>query len=319
MVNPKFSAIIAVFNGGKTLARAIDSVLNQSAPAYELIIVDDGSTDNTAETAKSYSHPRITYLKQKNAGVSSARNLGARIATGDWLSFLDADDWYFPDRLKQHSDWIAEEPELDLLTADFQYINSQGKLLGHSLKETSAGRYLLKRNPQSSRLILDSRALELFVSQHFGDTHTLSVKKSLFESVGGYDCHFNVCEDVSLLIRLCNKAYKVGAVNQALAAYYIHPSSATRKDPLNSQKQSVAALLELSRSNEQLKPEIKAGIRMALRNAYMDLAVCQLKQRCHITAIFSGFSSFSNNPGSHTLRDLVSITVSAVGDKYGKN
>ena len=108
MSTPELSVIIPVYNNEATLARALDSVLSQSYPAHEIIVVDDGSTDGSDEVVSSYGN-RIRSLYQPNGGVSAARNHGARTATGDWLAFLDADDWYYPDRLRLHAEWIAED------------------------------------------------------------------------------------------------------------------------------------------------------------------------------------------------------------------
>src|SRR3569623_1160940 len=85
MSGPAFSVIIAVYNGDATLSRAIDSVLMQSYLPHEVIVVDDGSTDGTAEIAKGYGD-RVRYLRQHNAGVAAARNAGVQAATGDWLA-----------------------------------------------------------------------------------------------------------------------------------------------------------------------------------------------------------------------------------------
>src|SRR5437868_527193 len=98
MGKPKFTVIIAVYNGARTIHRAIEPVLAQSLPPYALIVVDDGSTDGTATVVKAFS-AAVKYRYQPNAGVSAARNAGAAAANGEWLAFLDADDWYYPDRL----------------------------------------------------------------------------------------------------------------------------------------------------------------------------------------------------------------------------
>jgi glycosyltransferase involved in cell wall biosynthesis len=117
MSAPRFSVIIPAYNAAGTLARALDSVLAQTWPAFEIIVVDDGSTDATAAVAAGYGE-KIRYLHQDNAGVSAARNHGASIASGNWLTFLDADDWYYPDRLKWHGEMIERDASLDFLTGD---------------------------------------------------------------------------------------------------------------------------------------------------------------------------------------------------------
>jgi len=96
--NPLISVIIPVYNGEKYLAEAIESVLNQSYRPLEVIVIDDGSTDNSADIAKQYL-PSIKYSYQRNAGVASALNQGISISNGEYLSFLDADDLWLPDKL----------------------------------------------------------------------------------------------------------------------------------------------------------------------------------------------------------------------------
>ena len=93
------SVIIPTFNRKKNLDRTINSVLNQTFQPFEIIVVDDGSTDGTKEWVPYY-YPNIKYIYQSNAGVRAARNKGINIAKGDWLAFLDSDDEWFPKSLK---------------------------------------------------------------------------------------------------------------------------------------------------------------------------------------------------------------------------
>jgi glycosyltransferase involved in cell wall biosynthesis len=93
------SVIIPAFNAGRYVARAIESCLTQTHPPIEIIVVDDGSSDDTAEVVSRFSH-RVRLIRQENGGPGAARNQGARVATGDWLGLLDADDYWFPDKLR---------------------------------------------------------------------------------------------------------------------------------------------------------------------------------------------------------------------------
>ena len=137
-MRPNISVIIAVYNGAATIRRAIESVLLQTYAACELIIVDDGSTDCTASVVTEFGD-RITYIHQPNAGVSAARNAGAERAGSDWLAFLDADDWYYPDRLKWHAEWIARDSNLDFLTGDYDYRRPDGSFISRSMEITEVG------------------------------------------------------------------------------------------------------------------------------------------------------------------------------------
>ena len=106
-----FSIVIPTYNRAQLIVKAIESVLQQTFSDWELIIVDDGSTDNTKDVVQSYSDKRIIYLYQKNAERSEARNNGIRNATGQYICFLDSDDYYMPDRLLKLHTEILKHPE----------------------------------------------------------------------------------------------------------------------------------------------------------------------------------------------------------------
>lgn len=137
-----FSIIIPTFNYGETLGRAVDSVLNQEGDDYEIIIIDDGSTDDTALVAKVYCEQfpeKITYHLQKNKGPAEARNKGALVSEGEYLFFLDADDEMAQDLLKTLRQYLEKEGELDCLIGDHLSVDPDGKTFysaTHSLPET---------------------------------------------------------------------------------------------------------------------------------------------------------------------------------------
>ena len=105
----KVSVIIPTYNRSSVLSRAIDSVLRQSDRDFELIVVDDGSTDNTKNLIEQYSD-QITYIYQDNEGVSAARNLGLKHATGEWVAFLDSDDEWKKKKLEKQIAFIEKNP-----------------------------------------------------------------------------------------------------------------------------------------------------------------------------------------------------------------
>lgn len=272
---PRFAVIIPVYNGAATLAQALDSVLAQTWPAHEIIVVDDGSRDASAEVAAAYGG-RVSLIRQPNGGVSAARNAGARAATAEWLCFLDADDWYYPERLAVHAAMIRQDPALDFLTGDFDYVDSAGRHLRRSMECTAAGRLLL-REARDGHAVMGGDVLGDFVAQHFGDTHTLTVPRATFLELGGYPTGFAVCEDVNFLIRLCARSRRAGVVCTPMAAYRIHDGSATRSDPLRAQQQTLAALLSLVPQLRTATPCIRRGLRGAIGHARLDLAQCLLR------------------------------------------
>jgi glycosyltransferase involved in cell wall biosynthesis len=264
---PRFSVIIPAYNSEITLARAIDSVLAQSYQAQEIIVVDDGSTDGTPDVAARYGK-KLHYIRQDNAGVSSARNHGAHAASGDWLAFLDADDWYYPDRLRLHAEWIQEDAALDFLTGDYEYRDDAGKLLGTSMSQHDAGRMMLAKAAGSARVVLDqAHEIQAYVADHFGDTHTLSVPRAMFIELGGYPLGYKVCEDVHFLTRLVSRSRRIGVVCIPLGVYLIHSSSATRRNPLTAQQENVRTLTDLERMSQNFPSPVRLGIKQRMQSA----------------------------------------------------
>lgn len=114
MKQPTVSTIIPVYNGERYLAAALDSVLNQSAPPTEIVVVDDGSSDGSAAIAHRYA-PFVHCYQQPHAGPGAARNQGASMAQGDYLAFLDADDLWLPDKLASQMAYLQTHPEIDMV------------------------------------------------------------------------------------------------------------------------------------------------------------------------------------------------------------
>ncbi|HUX65314.1 glycosyltransferase family 2 protein [Sulfuricella sp.] len=306
MSNPRFSVIIPAYNAAATLARALDSVLAQTWPAHEIIVVDDGSCDATAAVAAAYGD-KVRYLYQLNAGVSAARNAGAQAASGDWLAFLDADDWYYPNRLKWHADWIARDSELDFLTGDYEYRDPAGKLIGTSMAARQSGQRMLLKAAGAREVVMQGREFEAFVADHFGDTHTLSVPLTTFLALGGYPPGFKVCEDVHLLTRLVACSRRVGVVCAPLAVYLIHPTSATRVDPVRAQFENVRTLIALGEQAASLPAVVRRGYTTRLRQARLNMGYALSKTGNRVGAVRAVLPSLLEAPGFASVRNLLSI------------
>lgn len=304
---PSFSVIIPAYNSETTLARAIDSVLAQSLPAQEIIVVDDGSTDGTPEVAARYGE-KLRYIRQDNAGVSSARNHGARAASGDWLAFLDADDWYYPDRLRLHAEWVQEDTALDFLTGDYEYRDDAGKLLGTSMSQHDSGRMMLAKAAGSARVVMDqAHEIQAYVADHFGDTHTLSVPRSIFLDLGGYPLGYKVCEDVHFLTRLASRSRRIGVACVPLGVYLIHSSSATRRNPLAAQQENVRTLTDLERLSQNFTLPVRLGVKQRMQSARYNLACALTKNAQRSAAVRAVLPSLVSNPGWRSLRDVLSM------------
>jgi len=116
-MKPKLiSVIIPAYNAEKYLAEALDSVFAQDYSPFEVIVIDDGSTDDTAGVVERYSQPGIRYHYQPNGGIAAARNTGINMAQGDWIAFIDADDLWMPHRLSAQVELLQEFPEAEFIS-----------------------------------------------------------------------------------------------------------------------------------------------------------------------------------------------------------
>lgn len=305
-----FSVIIPVYNGAATLARAIESVLAQRHRAHEIIIVDDGSSDGSAEVAAGFGSA-VRYVRQRNQGVSAARNRGAALASGDWLAFLDADDWYYPCRLEAHARLLERAPDVSFMTGDFDYYDDAGNFLRQSMASTELGRQLLNEADTEGNAFFGGEEIAPFIEAHFGDTHTLSVRRDWFAALGGYPLGMPVCEDVHFLIRLCARSQRIGVHCRPLAVYLIHAESATRRDPVRAQAETVRAL-EAIDDLDRMPCWIGAGVAGARRHARFDWAMALLRRGERRQALAAIVPLLRQQPSLTTLRLVASVARGCV-------
>ncbi len=303
---PRFSVIIPNYNNGSTLARALDSALAQTYPAHEIIVVDDGSVDDSRAVVSAYGD-RVTYLYQQNAGVSAARNAGVHAASGDWLAFLDADDTFNPERLARHAEWIQRSPSLDFLLSDQDFRDPEGRLLHRSIDSTGFGQALLRRHPGQSEIELGQDDLGQLIGDGFVEIRTLSMPRGTFLSLGGFPTGKKIGEDLHLIVRLCAVSRRAGVVTQSLANYYIYPSSAMRKDVVAAQHANVEIIEELVAQLAHARPSLQRGLREKLRQARLSLAYVNLRQGRRRAALDSVLPLLRPLPRWSAIRDVMSV------------
>lgn len=123
----RFSVVIPCFNKAEVISLTLNSVLQQTYDNYEILVIDDGSKDDSINVIKSMDHPKVRLIQQENAGVSSARNTGIENAEGDWIAFLDADDWWHPNYLEQLSKAYKANPAAEIISAAFFCLPDQAQ------------------------------------------------------------------------------------------------------------------------------------------------------------------------------------------------
>lgn len=304
--SPRFSVVIPAYNAGQTLARALDSVLAQTWPAHEIIVVDDGSIDNTREVVAAFGE-KVMYVSQKNAGPSAARNHGVEVASAEWVTFLDADDWYYPTRLETHANMIQSHPGLDFLVAGFDYRDTDGKLIRASIEQTPLGQRLLRESDKQGSAVIEGDAIGEFVAGQFSDTRCLSLPRKSFLDLGGFPLDLRICEDVVFLIRLSAASRRAGVVLSSQAVYLVHDHGLIRTDRLRAQTETVRALHTLENEIRQASAPVRDAWRRLLKEAYRNLAYYLAKQGRKREALEGIMRSFRFRPSLRDGRDVLAV------------
>ncbi len=194
----KISVIIPTYNRLEFLPIAIDSVLSQTYPPYEIIIVDDGSTDGTKDFIKYVYGNSLKYIYQKNQGVSSARNTGIYVSKGDFIAFLDSDDWWNKNKLEEQVKCLLSNPYYEVCYTNEAWFMNGKRKNQHKKHQKYGGEIFQYTLPLC--IISPSSIL---------------LKKSIFYDIGVFDETLPVCEDYDLWIRIADK-YEILFIDKLL-------------------------------------------------------------------------------------------------------
>lgn len=213
MNNPEISVILPVFNGEPYLAKAIQSVLDQSFRDFELIILNDGSTDNSESTIRSFTDPRIVYHKNEiNRGLIFTLNKGIELARGKYIARMDADDISLPQRLEKQKNYLDNHKDISILAAIIQFIDENDK---------DAGSWALDRKTINPVLIKKSMPRENCIAHP-----TIMGKSEVFKTYK-FDKKQVKVEDYDLWLRLLTDNHHIDKLNDVLLKYRIHEKSVT--------------------------------------------------------------------------------------------
>lgn len=200
------SVVVPAFNSAKYLSRCIQSALLQTYAPLEIIVVDDGSTDHTESVVRSFGK-RIKYLRKQNGGPASARNLGIQHAVGDYIAFLDADDYWLPHKIKTQMDFFHQYPHYGLVHAN-TFINEPGKQLYPAFVNMRIPTGMIFADLFKDNLINNS---------------TVMAKRSCIDEINGFDESRKLIgiEDYELWLRLAVNN-RIGYIHQIVAVYNVH-------------------------------------------------------------------------------------------------
>lgn len=224
-MKPLISIIIPCYNQGEFLSDAINSALEQSYRNIEIIVIDDGSTDNTAEIASNYGN-RIHYTYQDHKGVSAARNRGMKLSRGECLQFLDSDDKIERDKILYHAQYLEHHPETDIVYGDVRYFTTENP------EERSYGPYAYGKNlpwvPELWRA--EGKLLLKFVARNLFAVNCPLVRRRAIEIAGEWNEDLRALEDWEYWARCVSKELRFQYIeySNSLALVRIHPNSMTQ-------------------------------------------------------------------------------------------
>jgi glycosyltransferase involved in cell wall biosynthesis len=223
-----------VYNRAGTVARCINSVLSQSFENFEFVIVDDGSTDNTAKVIADLSDPRIKLLRQpSNMGGNAARNRAIRESTAPLVSFIDSDDEFLPHKLQTITDYFKHHPNIEAVIDSFE--------LQYPLEK--GGKTASRVNPE----LASSAAVEegIFNRTIFKATPAISARRAALERIGGFDETLRRRQDMDLVLRLAEKT-EIRTINAILWRKHWSPAAISAK-----QETFLPALLDICERHPQ--------------------------------------------------------------------
>ena len=195
------SVVIPVFNRKQLIERSINSVISQTYPPNEIIVIDDGSIDGTYDLIKK-NYPQVILIHQENKGVSAARNVGITIAKGKWIAFLDSDDEWFPEKLEEQINYLKINNSYKICHTDEIWIRNQVRVNPMKKHKKYGGK-------------IYNKCLPLCVLS----PSSIIIHKEIFDDVGLFDEKLPVCEDYDMWLRICYK-YEVLFLNQKLIYKY---------------------------------------------------------------------------------------------------
>ncbi|MES2669801.1 MAG: glycosyltransferase [Pseudomonadota bacterium] len=193
--------IIPTYNRRELVQRAIDSVLAQTHPVDEILVVDDGSTDGTGEALRARYGERIRYHRQANAGVSAARNAGMALATGRFFALLDSDDLWRPEKTARQIAWLDANPEFGMVLCDVVRVDADG-----TPYDTFHRRDVLREDGWALRWLLLNPSLV---------PASVMFRREVFETCGGFDPSLRTAEDIDFHLRVARQ-WRIGVVEAAL-------------------------------------------------------------------------------------------------------
>ena len=257
---PLVSIIIPTYNRSVTVRRAVDSVLAQTFLDLEVVVVDDGSTDDTRAALSAYPES-VRYASQRNQGPAAARNHGMRLARGEFIGFLDSDDVYYPDNVKAHLARFHSNPDAGLVYAGIEVVDHEGKRVKEVRPATQDRGFVLER----------------LVRYNFITASTVLLRRSVMEFAGEMNTKLWFAEDWYYWLRIASR-FPVDFVDQILVRYQRSRVSLSHGTAIAELAKRNLEMFEIAFQDPDLEERLRPLKAEAYRRAYAGYAAMALEE-----------------------------------------
>ena len=300
--NDIISIVIPTFNNAKFIVKALKSIINQSYENWEAIVVDNNSADNTFKIVSNFNDTRIKYLKIENHGIiAKSRNLGIKVAKGEWIAFLDSDDWWTEDKLKICLDSINES--VDFIYHDLEVVYEKSKFLFK--RKNFKGRQLKKP------ILNDLLKGGIYKGNAIGNSSVM-VRKKILVKIGGISENKDLVasEDYNTWLRIAEITDRFKYLNKRLGYYLIHDTSSQKKNLSIPHRQAVIDYMKYFNDKEKLNLEVKLNYMSANFNTSKNYFTKAKKEF---------FFVFKNGNINFKIRSFLKIILLIFKKKFIKN
>lgn len=257
----KASIIVPAYNAGHFIEQTLNSILGQCDESIEIIVVDDGSTDDTLARIQAYGQ-RIRCVQQANSGgAASPRNRALSLAKGEFIFFFDSDDLMLGGKIAATLDMFATQPGLGLVFTNFETIDSNG----HRLKENFLSEYPTIRELEADRrdhyVLTSDFAHSRLAQENFIGTSSAAVPRRVMDEIGPFNIDYYCGEDWDMWLRIAER-YPIGYLPRILHSYRRHDGNITASDPMRTITSQIAMMTKhlKASSNQEFRRKIVAMI-----------------------------------------------------------
>ncbi len=293
------SIVIPTYNCAQYLPKAIESVLAQTYTDFELIVVDDNSTDTTQEYLSSIQDRRLRVLKTQGVGASEARNWGVRVAHGEYVAFLDADDFWFQEKLATQVELHQRYPSLGMSFTNYDHLTEAYQSI------VDCFGYWNQFGKEHKPYLKLDEPLDFVMSTNVIGTSTVMVKRDVFEQVGMFIPEIAYAEDWDLWLRI-SENFDIGVVNSIQVGYLMRQGSATQTDSRRADNlRSVEAIISRYKEAKHNRPVSVSAFDKAQARVLEGYADFHRGQQRYTTAIWYGLRSLSLDPQKRRIQSLL--------------